>query len=59
MKDTRKFEVGLFELGTTPTENVAALEVPTTAVLYQIIVVDNKPYAVFVQREVFEEELSG
>lgn len=57
--DVRKFEIGTFELGTEEGKSVVELSMPADAVLYQIVTVDNKLYAVFVKREIFAEELSG
>lgn len=59
METVRKFEIGTFELGTEEGSSVIELSMPADAVLYQIIVVKDKPYAVFVKREIFAEELNG
>ena len=59
MNEKRKFEIGTFALGTEEGKSVVELEMPADALLYQVIVIDNKPYAVFVKREVFAEDFNG
>ncbi len=59
MESVRKFEIGTFELGTEEGQSVVELSMPADAVLYQIVTVGDKLFAVFVKREIFAEEING